>query len=87
MVVYKESQSVARLDPNASTWTGTFRDARSINPEGAWPENSLLGSIFTVNAQREDALVVPGAYGALRFWRHTRVAKLAHEQVWLTQNP
>jgi hypothetical protein len=76
MVVYKESQSTTRIDPNATTWTGTFRDARAINVEGPWPENSLLGSIFTVNAQREDALVVPHAFGQLRFWRHTPVASL-----------
>ena len=81
MVVYKESQSSTKLDPNASTWTGTFRDAREINPEGAWPENSLLGSIFTVNAQREDALVVPPAFSNLRFWRNTAAAGAAEGSV------
>ncbi len=77
MVVYKESQSTEKIDPNSTTWTGTFRDARGINPEGAWPENSLLGSIFTVNAQREDALVVPHAFKGLRLWRHTTLADQA----------
>jgi len=77
MVVYKESQSTQKIDPNSTTWTGTFRDARAINPEGAWPENSLLGSIFTVNAQREDALVVPHAFKGLRLWRHTALAEQA----------
>jgi len=76
MVVYKESQSISKIDPNLTTWTGTFRDARAINPEGAWPENSLLGSIFTVNAQREDALEVPAVFSRLRFWRSTPVAAL-----------
>ena len=77
MVVYKESQSTRKIDPNTTTWTGTFRDARDINPEGAWPENSLLGSIFTVNAQREDPLMVPHAFKALRLWRHTALAQQA----------
>ena len=28
-------------------WTGTWRDARPINPEGPQPENALTGTIFT----------------------------------------
>jgi hypothetical protein len=37
MVVYKDSQSNVALDP--VEWTGTWRDARPINEEGAQPEN------------------------------------------------
>ena len=41
---------------------GTFRDGRPINPLGAAPENALTGTIFTVNAWRNDALEVPAQY-------------------------
>lgn len=43
MVVYKETQSTRKLDPMHDTWTGTWRDARPINPEGPQPENALTG--------------------------------------------
>eukprot|EP01062_Namystynia_karyoxenos_P026131 TRINITY_DN20400_c0_g1_i1.p1 TRINITY_DN20400_c0_g1~~TRINITY_DN20400_c0_g1_i1.p1 ORF type:complete len:830 (+),score=230.91 TRINITY_DN20400_c0_g1_i1:87-2492(+) len=76
MVVYKESQQSSKLDPKEDAWTGTFRDAKPHNPQGAWPENSLTGTIFTVNAWRNDALEVPSEYAALRFWRHTPIADL-----------
>ena len=58
MVVYKESQEKVKKDPVQTEWTGTWRDGRSINPLGAQPENSLTGTIFTVNAWRHDALEV-----------------------------
>jgi hypothetical protein len=75
VVVYKDSQSMVKLDPHPAEWTGTFRDGRLINPLGAWPENALTGTLFTVNAWRHDALEVPAAkYGGHRFWRHTKVA-------------
>ncbi|CAE7151794.1 unnamed protein product [Symbiodinium pilosum] len=76
MVVYKESQESFKIDPEKGQWTGTFRDSKSFNPEGANPENSLTGTIFTVNAWRHDALEIPGAYAKLRVWRHTDVASL-----------
>lgn len=72
VVVYKESQSMKRLDP--VEWTGTFRDGRSLNPEGPKPETSLTGTTFTVNAWRHDALEVPGKYARHRFWRGTSVS-------------
>ena len=59
-------------------WTGTFRDPRAINPEGLDPENSLTGTIFTVNAWRNDPLLVPYKYKSIRFWRNTDVTML-HE--------
>jgi hypothetical protein len=43
LVVYKETQSTTKLDPEKDMWTGTWRDARPINPEGPQPENSLTG--------------------------------------------
>jgi len=76
LVVYKESQEKAKKDPNLSEWTGTWRDGRPFNPIGAKPENSLTGTIFTVNAWRHDALEIPFQYSKLHFWRHTSIAKL-----------
>lgn len=76
MVVYKESQSLVKIDPVETEWTGTFRDSRPINPLGAQPENAITGTIFTINAWRNDPLVVPGRYARLRQWRSTSVAKL-----------
>ena len=76
LVCYKESQSNVKLDPMGGEWTGTFRDARSINPLGANPENALTGTIFTANAQRFDSLIVPASFSALRQWRHTPISAL-----------
>lgn len=77
MVTYKETHANAKIDPLPDVWTGTWRDARPFNPEGPKPENALKGTIFTVNAWRNDPLVVPAEYGTLRFWRNTEVARLA----------
>lgn len=71
MVVYKESQNSFKIDPRQDMWTGTFRDPRDINPQGPWPENSLTGTIFTVNAWRNDPLHVPHRHAQHRFWRDT----------------
>ena len=73
-VTYKESQNHRKLDP--VEWTGLFRDHRSINPEGPWPENALTGTLFTVNAWRNDPLMVDAEFADLRFWRNTEVARL-----------
>ena len=81
MVVYKESQELAKKDPMLDEWTGTFRDGRPINPLGARPENALTGTIFTVNAWRHDALEIPATFSGLRFWRHTAVAELEQGEV------
>ena len=54
-------------------YSGTFRDSRAINPEGADPENSLTGQIFTVNAWRNDALVIPRSFSRLRIWRNAKL--------------
>merc|ERR1719357_699498 len=76
LVVYKESQEKAKKDPNMTEWTGTWRDARPFNPIGAKPENSLTGTIFTVNAWRHDALEIPFEFSKLHFWRYTSISKL-----------
>lgn len=76
LVVYKETHDNAKIDPKADEWTGTWRDARPFNPEGPQPENALTGTIFTVNAWRNDPLLVPADYARLRFWRNTAVAQL-----------
>ena len=44
--------------------------------KGPQPENALTGTIFTVNAWRNDPLIVPAKYATLRFWRNTEIAKL-----------
>ena len=74
LVTYKDSQDHRRLDP--VEWTGEFRDHRSINAEGAWPENALTGTLFTVNAWRNDPIIVGAEFAGLRFWRNTQVARL-----------
>ena len=76
LVTYKETHANAKIDPLPNVWTGTWRDARPFNPEGAKPENALKGTIFTVNAWRNDPLVVPAEFAKLRFWRNTEVATL-----------
>ena len=86
LVTYKETHSRItadrqlqpgkKLDPLEDVWTGTWRDSSSFNPEGAQPENALMGVIFTANAYRNDPLQVPATYGKLRFWRNTEIANL-----------
>ena len=76
MVCHKETQSLKKLDPLPLSWTGTFRDARPLNPRGPMPENALTGTMFAANAQRNDPLVVdPIRFGAHRLWRHTSVRR------------
>ncbi|MDH4046448.1 MAG: DUF4082 domain-containing protein, partial [Gemmatimonadota bacterium] len=78
LVSYKETHAGAKIDPD-SAWTGTWRDARPFNPEGALPENSLTGQLFTVNCCSY-AIEVPADRAALRFWRNTSVANLTTGQ-------
>ncbi len=75
LVSYKETHENAHVDPSGE-WTGTWRDARSFNPQGPKPENALTGTIFMVNAGTR-AIRVPADAGKLRFWRNTSVANLA----------
>ncbi len=76
MVVYKETHDHAKIDPVADVWTGSWRDDRPFNPEGPQPENALTGTIFTVDAWRNDPLIIPSEYSQLRFWRNTAIASL-----------
>jgi hypothetical protein len=76
LVTYKETHDNKKIDPLPDVWTGTWRDGRPFNPEGPQPENALTGTIFTVNAWRNDPLVVPAEFSKLRFWRNTEVARL-----------
>lgn len=74
MVCYKETQSSTKLD-RPQYWTGTFRDARPLNPFGPRPENALTGTMFVANAQRNDPLFVDAfRFGQHRAWRHTAVS-------------
>ncbi|ANZ42274.1 hypothetical protein BBK82_46470 [Lentzea guizhouensis] len=76
VVTYKETKANAKIDPSPE-WTGTWRDPRfTSSPNGANPENALLGQIFTVNGRRDDSLAVPAAYGKMRLWRHTPLASM-----------
>ena len=47
----QESQESFKIDPEPKQWTGTFRDSKGFNPEGANPENSLTGTIFTATCR------------------------------------
>ncbi|MQA29460.1 MAG: hypothetical protein GEU82_06425 [Luteitalea sp.] len=90
MAIYKEThtritptgelQPGRKIDPLPDVWTGTWRDSSPFNPEGPQPENALTGTIFTVNAYRNDPLVVTGRYAGNRFWRNTEVARLKPDQ-------
>jgi hypothetical protein len=76
LVCYKETYGPGRLDPHRDAWTGTWRDSRPMNPEGARPENALTGTISTVAGVRNDRLNVPARHAMLRFWRNSEVAAL-----------
>ena len=82
LVVYKDSQDHRRLDP--VEWTGEFRDHRAINAEGPWPENALTGTLFTVNAWRNDPIIVDSDFAGLRFWRNTEVARLQPDERYVS---
>jgi N,N-dimethylformamidase beta subunit-like, C-terminal/Domain of unknown function (DUF4082)/Bacterial Ig-like domain/Bacterial Ig domain len=72
LVSYKETHENAHVDPSGQ-WTGTWRDARSFNPQGPQPENALTGTLFTVNIGTT-SIQVPADDGNLRLWRGTDVA-------------
>jgi hypothetical protein len=76
LVSFRETVAHGKLDPQKELWTGTWRDPREFNPEGAAPENGLTGTINTVGGFRNDRLHVPASYGKRRFWRNTDVARL-----------
>ena len=83
LVCYKETLANAVIDPaDPPTWTGLWRDPRFSPPaDGDRPENSLSGTIFAVDAPRNDPINVPQADGRMRFWRNTSMATLGPGQV------
>ncbi len=88
LVSYKETHANAKIDPLQTEWTGTWRDQRDFNPERvdggtgtSKPENALSGTIFMVNGVRNDAIMVPAAFGSHRFWRNTSIASLQPGEV------
>ncbi|QIR40505.1 DUF4082 domain-containing protein [Tolypothrix sp. PCC 7910] len=77
LVCYKETHANAKIDPSPE-WTGTWRDPRFSPPaDGGRPENSLTGTLFTVNDGATTAIQVPAADGKMRFWRNTSIANLS----------
>ena len=84
MVTYKETWG-GTPDPT-DVGTGTWRDVRFAEP-GQEPENSLTGTMFTVDSYRLDTITIPYDYSNLRFWRNTDVADLQLGQTYsLVQN-
>ncbi|SFA77581.1 protein of unknown function [Rhizobium sp. NFR07] len=84
MVCYKETWGTS-TDPS-DIGTGTWRDPRYADP-GQEPENSLTGTMFTVDSYRQDAISIPYDFSNLRFWRNTDVADLQPGETFqLTEN-
>src|SRR5262249_46915767 len=74
VVEYKDIWSGTQLDPNGTSngGAGLFRDP--VYGPGT-PENSLAGTIFTVDGGQPLAdLSIPPSLSPLRFWRNTSVA-------------
>ena len=74
VVEYKDIWSGTQLDPNGTTngGAGLFRDP--VYGPGT-PENSLSGTIFTVDdIGTLDNISVPASMSQLRFWRNTSIA-------------
>jgi hypothetical protein len=84
LVCYKETHANQPIDPaDPTTWTGTWRDPRFSPPaDGGRPENSLTGTLFSVNGTRNDAIVVPASYANLRLWRNTSIATLTADSTY-----
>lgn len=84
MVSYKDTWGTTS-DPTG-TATGTWRDPNNAAP-GQEPENALIGTMFQVDAYRQDAITVSSDYSKLRFWRDTDVADLqAGQSLELSKN-
>ena len=79
-VCYKETWNNQKLDPSGE-WTGTWRDPRFSPPyDGKNPENALTGTIYYVDAFRNDPMTISSAEGKLRFWRNTGIDTLPDGQ-------
>ncbi|MET3925244.1 DUF4082 domain-containing protein [Devosia sp. 2618] len=82
LVSYKERWDNANSDVNGTT--STWRDPLLGSGK---PENSLTGTIFTVDSYRLDAIDVPYDMSNLRFWSNTAVAGIEPGEVYtLTKN-
>ena len=82
LVTYKEIRSNANTDPDdtTSTWRDPFYGPGQ-------PENSLTGTMFTVDSYRLDTITIPYALSNFRFWTNTAVDDLQPGQVYsLTPN-
>jgi hypothetical protein len=77
MVSYKETWANADVDPGHTT--GTWRDTRW---GAGQPENSLTGTIFTVDSYRLDTIKIPYDLSNFRFWSNTEVANIQPGQVY-----
>ena len=74
IIEYKDIWSGAQLDPNGTSngGAGLFRDP--VYGPGA-PENSLSGTIFTVDSWGGlDDITVPASMSQYRFWANTNIA-------------
>lgn len=89
LVCSKQTPSSADqlLDPN--TTTGMWRDTEPTLAAG--PENSLTGSLYSVNWYStarstgwNQSITVPSTDAALRFWRNTAIARLARGRSYST---
>ena len=77
LVSYKESNATTKIDPSP-LWTGTWRDGRFSPPsDGGRPENALTGTLYMVNAFRNDPIEIPARFGKARLWRNTGIDTLA----------
>ncbi|MCB8819390.1 DUF4082 domain-containing protein [Microvirga rosea] len=78
LVTYKETLAHSGIDPS-NTATGTWRDPRFADA-GQEPENSLTGTMFTVDSYRSDTITIPYDMSQFRFWRDTSIADLEEGQ-------
>ncbi|YBW38620.1 DUF4082 domain-containing protein [Nitrobacter sp. TKz-YC01] len=77
MVSFKETWDNADSDPGYTT--GTWRDPQW---GAGQPENSLTGTIFTVDSYRLDTITIPYDLSNFRFWSNTEVADIQPGQVY-----
>lgn len=77
MVSYKERWDRANTDTNGTT--STWRDPQFGSGD---PENSLTGTIFTVDSYRLDTITIPYDLSNFRFWSNTAVDDIQPGQVY-----
>ena len=72
----RKDRSQSRMDRDVARSTLQSATRRAVRPE-----NTLTGTLFTVNVEpRMDSIAVPASYGTHRFWRNTSVATLPSGQ-------